>query len=223
MTWVRFDDGFPIHRKLGPLDDATYRLASEAIFWCSRNLTDGRIAADELESICRRATKDRAAKLVARGHWHAADFECPSDKCPKPGPDGWVIHDYLEYQFSKERVLADLAAKAERTRRWRDAKKNGKARDGTGDDAGDASRDASSDGASDASPSPTPSPPRRKAGDGGPPKRAPAAAGDGAAAVLETQGRSASCPRCANGLESAYHLRVCAVDALEDLVEDGAA
>lgn len=166
MTWVRRDDKASIHRKVAPLNDACYRLWSEAIEWCSRNGTDGRIAPDELPEI-KRGTPARAAVLVGRGLWHQAGQPCDSDKCPPSGVDGWVIHDYLDYNPSNAQVRADLAAKAERTRKWREAKARGHKRDGSGD----ASRDASQDrhvpdtySASDASPSP-PRPEGKRGGD----------------------------------------------------------
>ena len=203
MTWVRFDDLFPIHRKVGPLDDATFRLLVEAVFWCSRSLTDGRIRVDELDSISRRANRTRAAKLVERGLWHSAGTLCESEHCPAPGPDGWVIHDYLQYQPSRAKVVAEQQAKAERQKRWLEKRNERR--------TGDASQTASSDESKDAPPSPTPSPPRREAGTGVPEKR-PAAAGDGAAAGRgnQDQPRPAYCPTCANALDSAYHRRNCA-------------
>lgn len=202
MTWVRFDDQFPSHRKVAPLDDATYRLLSESVFWCARNLTDGRIAADELSTVSSRASKTRAANLVRRGSWHEAEFECPSDKCPKPGPDGWVIHDYLEYQPTKEQVKTELAAKAERTRRWRERKKSG-------DASQPSSRDASSDLSGDASPSP-PRPAPKEAGRGAP-LRSPAAQGGGGAASGEQkiQNQARRCPTCGNGIDTPYHRNAC--------------
>lgn len=118
MTWVRFDDLFPLHRKVAPLDDAAFRLATEAVFWCSRNMTDGRIGADDLASLSRRATRPRIAKLVERGVWHEASHECDSLNCPEPGPDGWVIHDYLAYQPGRDKVEKDRAGKVARQHRW---------------------------------------------------------------------------------------------------------
>lgn len=161
--WVRFDDQYPIHRKVAPLDDATFRLACEAVFWCSRNMTDGRIAVDEFRSISRRATKSRAFSLISRGIWHESGFLCASEFCPPSGPDGWVIHDFLEYQWSKERQVAERDKAAKRQQTWRDrhrddAVSNGvsngvtnavtngaptrpvpKGRGGTGNDQGDSS------------------------------------------------------------------------------------
>ena len=120
MPWVRFDDQFPIHRKVAGLTDARYRLANEAVFWSARNLTDGRIAVDELQQIRTRAKRSDADDLVRRGIWHTADQSCESEHCPPPGPDGWVIHDYWEYQPSKDKVLREREAARKRQQLWRD-------------------------------------------------------------------------------------------------------
>lgn len=187
MTWVRFDDQASIHRKVAPLDDATYRLWREAIEWCSRNTTDGRIAAKELAGTSKRASKARARVLVDQGLWHDAGHHCDSPKCPPSGVDGWLIHDYLDYQPSKEQVTAEREAKAERTRRWRDRKTGGP------------SRDASPDPSQDAPvmlPRPAPSRPAPKEAGAGPPERHPAT----------------PCPTCGNPTDSPYHQRVCRAD-----------
>lgn len=212
MTWVRFDDGFSIHRKVAPLDDATFRLHVEAIAWCARNTTDGEIQADELATISVRASKARVAKLVDRKLWHPAGQTCGSDRCPASAETGWVIHDYLEYQPTKERIKAELAAKAERTRRWREGKRGGAKppRDGQGDASPDVPRDADRDASDDASP-PRPAP---KEGGGGSPRSAARRHGRLGPAGSEgeqqpTPGASPKCNRCANSLSSAYHRRVC--------------
>jgi hypothetical protein len=125
MPWVRFDDQFPIHRKVDGLSDAAYRLHTSAIFWCARNLTDGFVSEDDLDGVTARVrTPARfASECVKRGTWHEARFDCPSPKCAAPvDADGWVIHDYMEYQPSREQVLADRKKAAERQARWREAK-----------------------------------------------------------------------------------------------------
>lgn len=157
MSWVRKDDQMPIHRKVAPLSDAAYRLLDEAICWSNRNLTDGAIAAAELKDISARGKPKNAAELVARRLWHMAGEECESPKCPPAGPDGWVIHDYWEYQPSREKALREKVAKAERQRRWIEAQRRRK-------DASQAgSRDASADGQKDIAPSP-PRPEGRRGG-----------------------------------------------------------
>lgn len=156
MTWVRFDDQFPIHRKVGGLPDAAYRLHTEAIFWCARNTTDGVIRRSEFAQLGTRARPARAADLVDRGLWHAADDLC--DQCTaalaeagtKEPADGWVIHDYLGFQPSRMKVARERDAKAERQAKWIESKKGGRR-----------SRDASLDASEDAAPrDANPAPPR---------------------------------------------------------------
>ena len=126
MPWVRFDDQFPIHRKVSGLSDAAYRLASSAIFWCARNLTDGFVPEGNLDDVSARVrTPARfAAECVASEIWHHAGDECASDKCiaPVDNAKGWVIHDYLVYQPSKEKVLRNREAAARRQEKWREAR-----------------------------------------------------------------------------------------------------
>jgi hypothetical protein len=145
MTWVRFDDLFPIHRKVAGLSDACFRLVSEAIFWCSRNTTDGVIRTSEITQITR-GNSQRAAQLVDARLWHAAGDLCErcSARLAAAGTaepsDGWVIHDYLDHQPSRAKVEADKAAKADRQARWLASKKAERR-------SGDASHDASKDAA----------------------------------------------------------------------------
>lgn len=113
MPWVRFDDVFPINRKVDGLSDAAFRLHVSAIFWCARNLTDGFVPEGDLELVSARVrTPTRfAAELVDRGLWIEHET-------------GWQIKDYLDFQPSKEQVLEDRKKAAERQRKWRDAKRN---------------------------------------------------------------------------------------------------
>lgn len=128
MPWVRFDDQFTVHRKVRGLSDSAFRLHAEAIFWCARNLTDGFVPAEDLHVL---ATARRPLKfvpeLVIRRSWHLADEACDSKKCPahqdhQPDPtrDGWLLHDYFEYQPTKAKVLDERAKNAGRQKKWRD-------------------------------------------------------------------------------------------------------
>ncbi|MEU8275709.1 hypothetical protein ACFYOK_10790 [Microbispora bryophytorum] len=122
MVWLRFDDQFPIHRKVSRLSDAAFRLHVSALFWCARNLTDGVVPEEDLDDVCARVrTPERfVTELVKRGLWHEAGQECSSEFCPAPVDDGWAIHDYLEFQPSKAKVAKDRQANADRQRRWRE-------------------------------------------------------------------------------------------------------
>jgi hypothetical protein len=124
MPWVRFDDQFTIHRKVDGLSDAAFRLHTSAIFWSARNLTDGSVSREDLDGVSARVrTPERfAAECKKRGVWHLGDEDCPSEKCPANGGgngDGWIIHDYWEFQPSKVQVVADRQAAARRQAKWR--------------------------------------------------------------------------------------------------------
>ena len=135
MPWVRFDDQFTIHRKVDGLSDAAFRLHTSAIFWSARNLTDGSVTREDLDGVSARVrTPERfAAECKKRDVWHLGDEDCPSEKCPADGKgdrDGWIIHDYWEFQPSKEQVVSYRQAAARRLAKWR-ASHNGISNDVT--------------------------------------------------------------------------------------------
>ncbi|MET7923136.1 hypothetical protein ABZT43_03905 [Streptomyces sp. NPDC005349] len=107
------DDRFPSHRKVALLSDRAFRLHVSAICWCAENLTDGHIRDRELALVAHiRGLKPTAAELEKAGAWDRTD-------------DGWVIHDYLDYNPSREQVLLERKKNAERQERFRQ-RKNGK-------------------------------------------------------------------------------------------------
>ncbi|MFD5221439.1 hypothetical protein ACFWMH_27740 [Streptomyces tendae] len=113
MPWVKLDDRFPSHRKIALLSDRAFRLHVSAICWCAENLTDGRISDRELALVTRvRGVKATAKQLQDAGLWDRTD-------------DGWQIHDYLDYNPSREQVLLERKKNAERQERFR-RRKNGK-------------------------------------------------------------------------------------------------
>ena len=127
MPWVRFDDQYPIHRKVDGLSDAAFRLHTSAIFWSARNLTDGSVSREDLDGVSARVrTPERfAAECKKRDVWHLGDENCPSEKCPADGTgdeNDWIIHDYWEFQPSKAQVLKDRESAARRQKKWREAR-----------------------------------------------------------------------------------------------------
>lgn len=113
MPWVKLDDRFPSHRKIALLSDRAFRLHISAICWCSENLTDGRIGDRELALVAKiRGVKATAQQLADAGVWDRTE-------------DGWEIHDYLDYNPSREQVIAERKKNAERQEKFR-RRKNGK-------------------------------------------------------------------------------------------------
>jgi len=122
MPWVKLDDRFPSHRKVALLSDRAFRLHVSAICWCSENLTDGRISDRELTLVAHiRGLKATAKQLEDAGLWDRTD-------------DGWVIHDFLDYNPSREQTLAERKKNAERQEKFR-RRRNGKPVPPDGSDA----------------------------------------------------------------------------------------
>lgn len=112
---LKFDDQFPLHRKVSGLTDAAFRLHVEAIFWSRRHRTDGVVAQADLVTVGRfRRPEGLAAELVGRGCWHRTGVpvecaECAGRHNGALNADGWVIHGYADWQ----ELAAQLAATSE--------------------------------------------------------------------------------------------------------------
>src|SRR5690242_9635848 len=101
MSWVRLDDKLPHHPKvrgLGKLRYAALGLHVEALCYASEYLTDGVIPAQVVRDYPRKLVE----ALLAAGLWHR-------------GGDGNVtLHDFLDYNPSRDVVLGKRAAARDR-------------------------------------------------------------------------------------------------------------
>ncbi len=104
MPWFRTDDQLHAHPKPRRAGLAAMGLWTLAGSHCMAYLTDGVVERWFVESMPD-GTK-LARKLVTAGLWDEH-------------PDGWVFHEWAEYQFTREQVLADREGAAERMRRVR--------------------------------------------------------------------------------------------------------
>jgi hypothetical protein len=107
MPWVRLDDAFHAHPKLAALGTRTLPAVGLYVLgltWSSAYLTDGVVPKGQLHKLG--GTPALAAALVDAGLWERTDV-------------GYRIHDYLEYNPSRERVQAGRATDADRKRRGR--------------------------------------------------------------------------------------------------------
>lgn len=117
MPWGRLDDSLYDHPKLDLLP-AEERLAAvglwaRAISWCNRFLTDGLVPRDRIVKLD--GTLDLADLLVGAGLF-------------EPAAHGYQIHDFLEFNDSREKVEKRRVGDAERKAQWRadrEAAKNG--------------------------------------------------------------------------------------------------
>lgn len=106
MAWVRFDDTFWTHPKLERLSDKAHRLYLRSIGYCAQHLTDGVLDDAALRTLG--ALKRHADELVAGGCWDII-------------PDGgYTVHDYLEFNPTREAVLARRRKEADKKARQRE-------------------------------------------------------------------------------------------------------
>ena len=128
MPWVRLDDEFDDHPKVAELfllagDDqrahAALGLHMLALAYCGRKMTNGEVSRALPSKL--RGTQAQVDLLVAAELWDLAD-------------DGWLIHDFLDYNPSREETEAaraelskvrSEAGKRGAEARWGDGK-NGK-------------------------------------------------------------------------------------------------
>lgn len=112
MTWVKIDDQFPDHPKIASAGPLAMAWHVAALCYCSRHLTDGFIPTRVARSLidltgCAEITDTgnayelKAATLIDRlctsGAWHKE-------------PDGYRLHDFLEYNPARSTVLAEREA-----------------------------------------------------------------------------------------------------------------
>lgn len=111
MTWVKIDDGFYQHPKLVRAGPVGMALQIAALCYCNRNLTDGYLP-EEAVPLLIAGGMEVVPKMLELGLWGEV-------------VGGYRVHDYLEYQPSREQVEAARKANAERVRRWRNGSSNG--------------------------------------------------------------------------------------------------
>jgi len=98
MVWARFDDQYPDHPKVIEAGPLAAWLNVCAICYSSRYLTDGFVPAGQVRKLADlEDAMQLAERLVAAGLWERV-------------PGGFLVHDYLEYNPSREKVNAEREA-----------------------------------------------------------------------------------------------------------------
>lgn len=137
MAWFRMDDGFFHNRKARSVGPEGRELFLAAGCYCSNpnQLNDGCFVAEDLPVIAALAQVQLnvADRLISEDLWHPEGIDCA--KCrdvgqTMPVPAGHIsIHEYLAHNPTREKVLADRAAAAERQRKSREKSQRDSRRD----------------------------------------------------------------------------------------------
>lgn len=97
MAWVRLHDAAMTHPKIGKLSDKAFRLWVWGLSYCQMYLTDGLIEPSAIPLRLKRASEG----LLQVGLW-------------EPYAAGFKVHDYLDWNDSKEIVMQKRNAAKER-------------------------------------------------------------------------------------------------------------
>jgi hypothetical protein len=109
VTWFKLDDGFYDHPKVADLPDSAVALWARSASYCMKHLTDGAVPLRTARRLV--DDFDEAVKaLLDSGLW-------------EEDSGGYVFHDWLKYQPSREKVLGERESEAERQRQIRANKK----------------------------------------------------------------------------------------------------
>lgn len=121
MAWIRLSDDYNDHPKFDNLSDGAFRLWHQAMGFCRKFHTDGLIPIASVRKF-KAYTAKRLEELTRpwRGGEHPLWDVTPA---------GVQVHDYLDWNLSKEEEEEERRSAADRVRRFR-AKR--KARDGLG-------------------------------------------------------------------------------------------
>lgn len=116
MTWVRMDDGEPEHPKVLMVGPLAYALHCSARAYCNRQLTDGFIPAGKLSGLLDAEHPDLDGVSLTELAQRLVDARPPGHEHGlwETREGGWAIHDYLDYQPSREKVLSERARDRQR-------------------------------------------------------------------------------------------------------------
>lgn len=122
MPYLNLDDGYPDHPKVEGLSDGAYRLHGAVLFYVARYRLDGYVTTQQLRARTKWNDKHQS-ELVAAGLLHQAGQACPRDHgpdvCPPDDTTSWRLHDYFQWNKSREWWDRKRSGNAQRQAEWR--------------------------------------------------------------------------------------------------------
>lgn len=111
MTWTKLDDKLHNHHKARKAGVDALGLWAVCLSYCGDQLTDGWVPEWYVQTwLPGRKGQQVAARLVRAGLWHTAEID---------GEPGWVFHDYLDWNPSREQVLRKRKSNTHRQAEYR--------------------------------------------------------------------------------------------------------
>ena len=106
--WVRFENTTPDSLKVAPVSDRAHRPWFNAICYCSRARSSGKVPAALILTLSPTANAKAVGELLAAGL-----LERPDEKT-------YLVHDYLDYNPSRERIEEMREGNRDRVARHRE-------------------------------------------------------------------------------------------------------
>ncbi len=113
--WVKLDDNLPDNPKVDQLSDGAFRLYVSGLCYAQRHLTDGNIQDNRVARLTPRFEWDHVNELVESGLWQIKG-------------SGYLIHDFVEWNNTREHWVQKRKSDAKRKADWREKKRGGDGR-----------------------------------------------------------------------------------------------
>lgn len=109
--WVKFENVMPENIKIERSSDRAFRLWVAGICFASRAKSDGFIPISKVLNLTNSATEKTVAELVNSGLFERVD-------------GGYLVHNYLRYNPSSQRIRELQASSRDSTAKWRDKQRD---------------------------------------------------------------------------------------------------
>lgn len=118
MSYLNLDDNYPDHPKVEALSDPAYRLHGATMFYCARFRLDGYLTQGQLRARARWSTRTER-ELIDGRLLHEPGEPCPSRHCPPDDGCRYRLHDFLQWNKSRDWWDEEREKAAKRKADWK--------------------------------------------------------------------------------------------------------
>ena len=118
MPYLNVDDRYPEHPKIDALTDGAFRLHVALMAYCARERSDALVPRRKIPRLTPNYRPAHLTELLEAGAVHQDG--CGTPECPSGKPGHLVVHDYLEWNKSRQWWDDKREADAKRLAKWRE-------------------------------------------------------------------------------------------------------
>lgn len=118
MPYLNLDDNYPDHPKIEALSDAAYRLHGSAMFYAARFRLDGYLTRGQLRARLRWSSRTEK-ELIEADLLHGPGESCESRHCPVDDGRRYRLHDFFQWNKSREWWDEEREKAAKRKEAWK--------------------------------------------------------------------------------------------------------